>query len=346
MPQKRLQYIDIAKGIGILLVALAHNDLAGYAPFLYHWIYSFHMPLFFFLSGMFFKPDLALTDLLRRRFDSLLKPYFFSIFLIYFGAIFFDTMGLPTAYGRILKALYANGYYLDWVAMWFLPALFTVNLLAFLFYLAFRRAKSPWPRWIGLLLLLTLGAWTVSWFNPIKLHLLGHNLTLNGLPWSLDLTLLAGFFFITGREVYTNLPQNWFSSLWMLLAATALNLGLNYFFPKTLDLTQREYGTPLIFTLEALSGILMILAFSHQLEKSPAWLSGFLTYLGRISILILIFHIPVQSYLTPKIDFLLGGSIYSPLIAYPFSIAIPALIYELGVKPNPVVSAWFGLKGN
>ena len=55
MSPKRLHYIDIAKGIGILLVALAHNDLAGYAPFLYHWIYSFHMPLFFFLSGLFFK---------------------------------------------------------------------------------------------------------------------------------------------------------------------------------------------------------------------------------------------------------------------------------------------------
>ena len=108
MTKQRLLYIDIAKGIGILLVALAHNDLAGYAPLLYHWIYSFHMPLFFFLSGLFFKPEIGFIDLLRRRFDSLLKPYFFGIFLIYFGAIFFDKMGLPIAFGRLLKSLYAN----------------------------------------------------------------------------------------------------------------------------------------------------------------------------------------------------------------------------------------------
>jgi len=341
---KRLLYIDIAKGFGILLVALAHNDLAGYAPLLYHWIYSFHMPLFFFLSGLFFKAGTGFLDLLRRRFDSLLKPYFFGIFLIYFGAIFFDTMGLPIAFGRILKSLYANGYYLDWVAMWFLPALFTVNLFAFLFYLAFRWTDKPWPRWIGLLAVLALGAWTVGWFNPIEVSLFGRNLTLNGLPWSLDLALLAGFFFILGREIYKHLPQDWLASPFMLLGAAAVNLGLVYFFPETMDFNTRSYGSPLVFTLEAVSGILLVLSLSRQLERGPNWLSGFFAYLGRISVLILIFHNPVQSYLTPKIDFMLGSSLYSPLLAFPFSIAIPALIYELGVKPNPLVSALFGMK--
>jgi len=344
MAQKRLLYIDIAKGIGILLVALAHNDLAGYAPFLFHWIYSFHMPLFFFLSGLFFKPEIPFADLLRRRFNSLLKPYFFGIFLIYFGAIFFDTMGLPIAFGRILKSLYANGYYLDWVAMWFLPALFTVNLLAFLFYLAFRRSDQPWPRWIGLLMMLALGAWTVGRFTPIDISLLGRKLTLNGLPWSLDLALLAGFFFILGREIYTRLPQDRLASPWMLLGAAALNLSLVSIFPQTMDLNTRSYGLPLVFTLEAISGILLVLSASHWLQRSPAWLSGLFAYMGRISVLILIFHNPVQSYLTPKIDYMLNGSLYSPLLAYPFSIAVPALIYELGVKPNPLVAKLFGIK--
>lgn len=344
MTEKRLLSIDIAKGLGILLVALAHNDLAAYAPFLYHWIYSFHMPLFFFLSGFFFKPELNFPTLLKRRFDSLLRPYFFSLFLIYTGSIFFGKMPISTALSRILKALYANGYTLDWVAMWFLPALFTVNLFAFLFYQAFRWTGKPWPRWIGLLVVLVLGAWTVSWFTPIDVRLLGRNLTLHGLPWSLDLALLAGFFFILGTEMNRNKLPSWLFSSRALLSVTGLSLTLNLYFPQTLDLTQRQYATPLLFTLEATSGILMILAFSHWLEHGPTWLTGFLAYLGRISVLILIFHNPVQSYLTPKIDLLLGGNIYSPLIAFPFAIAIPILIYELGVRHNPPIAAWFGLK--
>jgi len=340
----RLPYIDIAKGIGILLVALAHNGTAAYAPFLHHWIYSFHMPLFFFLSGLFFKPDMAFLDLLRRRFDSLLKPFFFGIFLIYFEAVFFDNMGLSIAWGRIVKGLYANGYYLDWVAMWFLPALFTVNLFAFLFYLAFRWTDKPWPRWIGLLAALALGAWTVGWFNPIDVNLLGRSLTLKGLPWSLDLALLAGFYFILGREIFQNVPQKWFLSPLLLLGAGVINLGLTILFPETMDFNTRSYGLPLVFTLEAVTGILFILAFSRQLERGPGWLAGFFSYMGRISVLILIFHNPVQSYLTPKLDYVLNTGIYTPLIVYPFSIAVPALIYELGVKPNPIVTKLFGMK--
>jgi len=54
---ERITYIDIAKGLGILVIVLAHNDLAGYHPTLHKFIYAFHIPLFFFLSGMFFRPS-------------------------------------------------------------------------------------------------------------------------------------------------------------------------------------------------------------------------------------------------------------------------------------------------
>ena len=46
---KRLDYMDAVKGIGILLVVMGHN-LQG-IPALTSWIYSFHMPLFFIVTG-------------------------------------------------------------------------------------------------------------------------------------------------------------------------------------------------------------------------------------------------------------------------------------------------------
>jgi fucose 4-O-acetylase-like acetyltransferase len=59
----RIPWPDYAKGIGILLVVVGHvlrglvnssilSD-AGFEGFLDRWIYSFHMPLFFFISGIF-----------------------------------------------------------------------------------------------------------------------------------------------------------------------------------------------------------------------------------------------------------------------------------------------------
>lgn len=342
--QKRVVFIDIAKGLGILLVVLAHNDLQAYAPFVHKIIYSFHMPLFFFLSGMFFKPEITLKDLLRRRFDSLLKPYFFTILMIYFAAVFFDNMGFPVALSRMLKSLYANGFYLDWVAMWFLPALFTTNLVAFAFYKLLPPSQNHGLRWLALAGLLVLGIWTLPWFMPFQLALFGRSLPLNGLPWSLDLALLAGFFFILGRESYQHLPETAFSSPITLLVSAALSLGLLLFSPALVDLNTRQWDSPLINSLEALSGIAFILAFSSLLGRGPAWLVNLFSYLGRISVVILIFHNPVQSYLTPKIDALIGLHPFNPLLAFPFAVLAPVIIYEVFIRQNALTSSLYGLK--
>ena len=53
---KRISWIDMAKGYGTILVIFAHIHYGG----LRTWIYTFHMPLFFFLSGYVFKESYAL----------------------------------------------------------------------------------------------------------------------------------------------------------------------------------------------------------------------------------------------------------------------------------------------
>lgn len=53
--ERRLNYIDIAKGIGILMVFVGHcNELPDLLSRL---IYSVHMPLFFILAGYFYRPE-------------------------------------------------------------------------------------------------------------------------------------------------------------------------------------------------------------------------------------------------------------------------------------------------
>lgn len=49
---KRLDYLDIAKGIAIFLVVMGHAVLAFDTPYWRLAIYAFHMPLFFLVSGM------------------------------------------------------------------------------------------------------------------------------------------------------------------------------------------------------------------------------------------------------------------------------------------------------
>lgn len=70
---KRIEYIDIAKGIAIIMVLLGHIDLCPIG--LKSSIYSFHMPLFFILSGYFMKEGIEIRLLIKKLFKSLMVPY-------------------------------------------------------------------------------------------------------------------------------------------------------------------------------------------------------------------------------------------------------------------------------
>jgi fucose 4-O-acetylase-like acetyltransferase len=354
MSKSRLAYIDIARGIGIMLVVLGHTLAeANYhvqnssVLFLGRLIYSFHMPLFFFLSGMFFKLDIPFLDMLKRRFDSALKPYLFTIFLVYFVSVFYDkNLGLSTALLRIIKSLYGNSNYIElyWSQLWFLPVLFVTSIFAFGFYAIFKRLPV-WALLTGLLLTLVVGILTINWFTPLKLALFGYNLELNGLPFSLDLVLVCGFFFILGREVYARVPLEFFSSLWVLIGSVVVLVGLNFFFEGMLNLNTREYEAPLVNTFEALAGIVFVLSLSQWIEKLGGWVSRALQYYGKISLIVLIFHFAVQLHVGRKLASMMGDSIYGYLIAFPFAILIPVFVYVVFIQPNPILLWLFGMAG-
>ena len=96
--KKRITYLDIAKGMGMVLVLVGHlqNDtIFSFSPHiltLCSWIFSFHLPLFFILSGMLMciKKDNEkdLTGFIKKRFFSIMVPYFWFS-LIYMGIVLY-----------------------------------------------------------------------------------------------------------------------------------------------------------------------------------------------------------------------------------------------------------------
>lgn len=132
--EKRLDYMDVVKGIGILLVVLGHN-LQG-IPALTSWIYSFHMPLFFIVTGYLEAHKQAhgvahkpIGSYIRRKAASLLWPYMtFSIVNLVWLLVFRLVMGVqPEAPFLVilLKMLTTYGYR----AMWFLPTMFFASII-------------------------------------------------------------------------------------------------------------------------------------------------------------------------------------------------------------------------
>ena len=76
--KKREEFIDIAKGIAILCVIIGHTWKNAYPADkrLMVFIYSFHMPLFFILSGWCLKStDVKISSVIVKKIKQLVVPY-------------------------------------------------------------------------------------------------------------------------------------------------------------------------------------------------------------------------------------------------------------------------------
>lgn len=69
--QARIDYIDLLRAFGILVMIMDH---IAFGHFFYRWVHIFHMPMFFVISGYFYKPQ-SIGRLLKKRAKTLLLPY-------------------------------------------------------------------------------------------------------------------------------------------------------------------------------------------------------------------------------------------------------------------------------
>ncbi|MDR1258863.1 MAG: acyltransferase family protein [Tannerellaceae bacterium] len=87
---KRITYIEIARAVCIILVVVGHyipEDSPAWYVTLHDAIYSFHMPLFMFVSGyvyrLSFRETIRYKEFVRKKFNRLMIPYFLvSLFVI------------------------------------------------------------------------------------------------------------------------------------------------------------------------------------------------------------------------------------------------------------------------
>jgi fucose 4-O-acetylase-like acetyltransferase len=345
MTTERVGYIDIAKGIGILLVALAHADVSLVSPYLHRLIYSFHMPLFFFISGYFFNPNKPFWTMVKKRSNTVLKPYLVTILLIYIASLSFTNMRFATVFGRIAKSMYGTGYYIDWVQLWFLPSLFITSIFAFLFYrIVLTRIQVRIIRWLILLAVLAFGIYFLDAFYPFSISLLGKEYELYGLPFSLDLVLLSGFFYILGNEIRQVTTAKVFENPLTLFSTGTVLILLTLLFSYQVDFNTRLYESFPINTIEAILGILFTLAISKQIDLRTTRLASTLNYIGQASLFILIFHVPIQEFWAPKIFLVTGMQAFSILSGFIISIVICLVIYRIFFEQNPIGLYWFGRK--
>lgn len=277
--QTRYSHIDVAKGIGIILVIMSHI-LSPYST-LSVIIYRFHVPLFFILAGVFAKPDASFFDFLKKSSKRLLLPYA-VVFII--GVIFTLVINGPASVSLsiVAKCFYlASPYKINVGAIWFLPCLFSSSLLFNILYKLILRHKNIFLNFI------IFGALCLSAFYAHKLEA-----ALNfRFPFKLHVALMALVFYSVGfymKDLIINQTgfEGIFQKLFVSIPAAIATVFIPFFIPELINTANANYGTNLfIYLFVALCGSFLTIVIGSTLYKSK-----FLSFVGKNSLMIFSLH--------------------------------------------------------
>lgn len=285
--------IDYARGFGILLVVAGHSQ--GPWP-LEKAIYSFHMPLFFLLSG-YLSTTTPIRELLRSKFRSLIIPYLFAC-IITFIAFGDETWTKSETWTKLLLGIFSGGFRgtLEFNSpLWFLPTLFMTFILHH-FTIKFISSK----------LYILLSSITIS----ILLNKYTNN---NELNIARILTAIYSYpFFISGIILHDFNKKSKLSAkikhiskqnlILPLLISLSLWISLRYFDHNAYYVLGHNKISPILFCYaNGLAGSFMVFSFSQTtvaifnlFPKShiAAMIQSSLTALSGASFGIYLFHKP------------------------------------------------------
>lgn len=303
---------DIARGLGILLVLYGHalemfvyarSDHAVLGPAFAQWraIYSFHMPLFFLVSGA------VNTSIGRKPLAqvvagslSLIVLAWLTHFLGWAVQLALHPEMLHMASGKLLREMLRPAFKLthfSTVVVWFLVALAAVRLL---FAIALRHRRA-----VPLVLLLAAGLWILSAGRSVTI--------LQCQTWLPGLAFFALGYWMNQRR---SLPAGWLAL--PLAAVTLLLVPLNggcSFAPFgdcplslrwpgfpldafAVSMANGDYGFVPLFYATALAGSLAVLSLSSLLARA-APLGKPLARLGRNSLDLFLVNGFVLAFLNP-----------------------------------------------
>lgn len=341
---ERLFWLDAAKAYGMFLVYYGHfveriSDLQGFvvgtAAFSqYKFIYAFHMPLFFMLSGFVYrhKEQKFSSFLSHRLLTRILPAIFFNLVAI--GVQFVLAGGGASFYERyqdtnvLLDIL--SGYPFGNFVTWFLVCLFTVELLNYISYPILK--NNLWKR-AGLSVLASVAGYYLGLSQAAmsELPLQGFN------TWYVNEALIGLSFyqmgFILKQSGFVDLLQRSFYryiGLGISLMATLMLFDLNqgpFIGDRQLVLMAAvSHGNLFLFEITAIAGALLVLCVALSTpSKQP------LTFIGQNTLTLLGLNFFFAGFAKPIID-KLGLSVFdSGWAVFLFCTALTLLSFAASI---------------
>lgn len=253
----RVEFVDIAKGIGIILVVYGHSSLSFHTANV--WLHAFHMPLFFFITGMCYnETKYTLKELFLKRWIQIIMP------CIYF-TIFISSIEISLG-SRQLSSLMINLPH----ALWFLPVLFLSQIIV---ASVWKFSQNKIIR--ALFIILSLCCWYLcSSRKP--------------LPYSLHAIPASVFFCAIGNIIGLNINKN-NEKIKALLCFATLCI-LVYIVKCRLNLYENILVHPLAAVIAAIIGIYFIIFISIAFDNKDSLTKQILIWLGKNTLIIMSLH--------------------------------------------------------
>lgn len=169
---KRLDYLDMTKGLGMILVLIGHlqgDSIFTFSPYiqpLCAFIFSFHMPMFFIVTGILLavKNDEVkpFKTVAKSRFSGIMIPYYWFSFFYLLVVVYALIKGEIAVQTLLLNIWYViSGYGMN--VLWFLPALYLGELL---FIFLRRKIRDDVP-FAGIVVLSNAVVYSAAYFLGI-----------------------------------------------------------------------------------------------------------------------------------------------------------------------------------
>lgn len=285
MNRMRNSQLDILKGIGISLVLVGHVSRNGV---LNNWIYSFHMPLFFFISGALYylSKKVDSKSFFKKKFQGLIVPYFVFALLTFIYWVVIER------YLRASSGISVGQQFLEIfisqggdesheynVVLWFLPCLFMMEIIFDWIYKKFKKNKGML---VSMILFSTIG-YVLSKFCPIRL------------PWSLDTMCVAIPFYAMGFFVAPHLDKvnsNIIRYKWGYAAILTIISGIIAVTYGGSNLNNNTYSNYILFYFVGVIGILFMIVLSNLVGERKSIL-----FLGTNTLILMCIHEPLKRIL-------------------------------------------------
>ncbi len=291
----RILWIDNLKAIAIFFVVIGHT--VGLPATIEKLIFSFHMPVFFWLSGMLVKDtlkEIPFLPFLKAKAKKRLIPYFyFSVISYILWFVLFRHFGTQAALNippvrPLIGILYGNGinYWLVHnTVLWFFLCLFITEIL--FFYII----KIPSPRLLLLILfILSIIGYIDTYINKPD----GFRL-----PWNIDIALTMAVFYGLGYALRKPiLSDNIFKRDGRLADESVIILAMALYIVSSLlndkvAVVAGLYGNYFLFYIAALSGIFFWIAIAKGIPQSKLF-----SKIGDSTLIIFPMHLLVFPFLT------------------------------------------------